>query len=306
MALSLSRDSVLRHRRSWAAKFGAICALLIALRAFAGQAWGKAIAAAADSGSSADADATFHALQDAVTQISKLDEEVSSGKIVAKFGERAGQILSAAKSRAGPSGAVDLLPALAGALQPLFLRQASQIRQKLLEEMDPKAGVSRPPLDAVAQTEKRFREQLTELVPANVPSEVDLSGWSIEPELKTLKQQLERRLRLSAALAEEKARSAKSQRAMIRVISKLQDQMELLAQKVSGFRSDGSPWTLSTSYRIPSTPLQLVGRYEQGRATVELNLTPDKDPAVQRPEGGSGLAEGFGPATLGVSFDLGF
>lgn len=41
---------------------------------------------------------------------------------------------------------------------------------------------------------------------------------------------------------------------------------------------DGSsPFVLSTSYRIPKTPLQFVSRYEQGRANIMLTLTPDKD-----------------------------
>lgn len=42
---------------------------------------------------------------------------------------------------------------------------------------------------------------------------------------------------------------------------------------------DGSsPFVLSTSYRIPKTPLQFVSRYEQGRANIMLTLTPDKEP----------------------------
>ncbi|CAE8589087.1 unnamed protein product, partial [Polarella glacialis] len=99
----------------------------------------------------------------------------------------------------------------------------------------------------------------------------------------------------------ERARAALAQRSTIEVIGKLQDQMEQLALKAQSARGGSSPWVLSTSYRIPRTPLQVVGRYEQGRANVELNLTPDKDPS--RSENG-GLDQ-FGPANVGVSFDLG-
>ncbi|CAE7354202.1 unnamed protein product, partial [Symbiodinium microadriaticum] len=52
---------------------------------------------------------------------------------------------------------------------------------------------------------------------------------------------------------------------------------------------------------IPNTPLQFVSRYEQGRANIELTLTPDKDPT--KSEGG--FAEAVGPANIGVSFDVG-
>merc|ERR1711972_1156040 len=108
-------------------------------------------------------------------------------------------------------------------------------------------------------------------------------------------------MRRKAAIAEEQARAARMQQATLSVIGKLQAQMVQLQQKVAGARSGGSPWVLSTSYKIPNTPLQIVGRYEQGRANVELNLTPDKDPS----KSGASFAEGIGPANIGVSFNLG-
>jgi len=91
------------------------------------------------------------------------------------------------------------------------------------------------------------------------------------------------------------------QQATIEVIAKLQEKMEQLAAKVQSARGGGSPWVLSTSYRIPNTPLQVVGRYEQGRANVELNLTPDKNPL----NSDASFVEGIGPANIGVSFNLG-
>merc|ERR1711920_1169591 len=107
-------------------------------------------------------------------------------------------------------------------------------------------------------------------------------------------------LRHRAALVEERANSARMQQTTIDVIGRMQEHMERLAQKVQSARSGGSPWVLSTSYRIPNTPLQVVGRYEQGRANVELNLTPDKDPTNAE----SNFVQGIGPANLGVSFNL--
>ncbi|CAE7464146.1 unnamed protein product [Symbiodinium natans] len=106
---------------------------------------------------------------------------------------------------------------------------------------------------------------------------------------------------IEAALMEERARAAVLQRSTVAVIGRLQEQMEELAMKAQSVRDGNSPFVLSTSYRIPNTPLQFVSRYEQGRANIELTLTPDKDPT--KSEGG--FAESIGPANIGVSFDVG-
>lgn len=237
------------------------------------------------------------ALEEAIAQVSRLEKQVDSGKVVPQFGEKARDIIAAAMSRAGPTAAVELEQVVEGLLEPLFWRQVALLRQQASEEVESSAGPGgQPPLDAVMRAERKFVAESDDLVPAATQKR-----WSLARERTSLHNSLERRVRLSAALSEERARSTKLQRATIEVIGKLQDQMELLAQKVQGIRGGGSPWVLSTSYRIPSTPLQLVGRYEQGRATVEVNLTPDKDPTHSE----GGLAEGFGPANFGVSFNLG-
>ncbi|CAK9038267.1 Hypothetical protein (Fragment), partial [Durusdinium trenchii] len=123
----------------------------------------------------------------------------------------------------------------------------------------------------------------------------------------------------AAALAEERARAALVQRSTIEVIGRLQDepmgfsstrsssslgsleeQMEELAAKAQAYRDGSSPFVLSTSYRIPKTPLQFVSRYEQGRANIMLTLTPDKDPT----KSDGGFASAVGPANIGISFDV--
>ena len=66
-------------------------------------------------------------------------------------------------------------------------------------------------------------------------------------------------------------------------VSKCRVQMYSFAWRVTlsvtaPWGDGSSPFVLSTSYRIPKTPLQFVSRYEQGRANIMLTLTPDKEP----------------------------
>eukprot|EP00440_Ansanella_granifera_P029051 gb/GFBE01031557.1/.p1 GENE.gb/GFBE01031557.1/~~gb/GFBE01031557.1/.p1 ORF type:complete len:284 (+),score=63.22 gb/GFBE01031557.1/:1-852(+) len=220
-------------------------------------------------------------LEKAMAEIQSMETQVNDGKLVPKFGEQAAAIIAEARSVAPELG-----KAVEGALEALFLRQIAVLRQQVASAAVPED------LDAVASSEAQFMQQA-----------VELSGpvWSLEPERRRLRASLERQVQTSAALAEERARAALAQRATVEVIGKLQEQMEQLAVKAQSARGGNSPWVLSTSYRIPNTPLQFVSRYEQGRANVELNLTPDKDPS--KAEGG--FASSFGPANIGVSFDLG-
>jgi len=208
---------------------------------------------------------------------------------VPRFGEKAQEIVSQALSHAG-SSALELEQLLDGALEPLFLRQAALLRQQVASSLGP-AGMQ---ADALERAEERFLAEARSLVRPG-------SGWHLEPERRLLRMGAERGLGRLAALSEERARAARHQQLTVEVIGKLQEQMEQLQQKVQGLRGGSSPWVLSTSYRVPKTPLQLAARYEQGRANVELSLTPDKNPS----ESEASFVDGIGPANLGVSFNLG-
>merc|ERR1712216_308455 len=81
----------------------------------------------------------------------------------------------------------------------------------------------------------------------------------------------------------------------------IQKQLEVSSQTLRVGGSSGGPWALTTAYRIPKTPLTLLGRYQGGRADVELSLSPDKDPANSQ----AGFVAGLGPANLGISFNDG-
>merc|ERR1712060_916632 len=117
---------------------------------------------------------------------------------------------------------------------------------------------------------------------------------SLNKERDALRTSLTQNLRRSAALLEERARAFRMQQEAINAIAKLLGQLEQLQQK-KGHRGGVSPWILSTSYRIPNTPLQLIGKYEEGRANLVLDLVPNKGSAIKD----------VGPASFGVSFDLG-
>lgn len=227
-------------------------------------------------------------LGEALAQVADLKSQVDANGVVPNFGTKAQAIVDQAVSRAG-SAAAEMENAVDGALKPLFLRQAALVRQKADASIEA-AGEG----DAVLRADKEFRHRAQELLRPG-------GSWSLDLECGHLGGALEASERQKAAIAEEQARAARLQQATLGVISKLQVQMEQLQQKVAGARSGSSPWVLSTSYKIPSTPLQIAGRYEQGRANIELNLTPEKDPTSSD----ASFVEGIGPANLGISFNLG-
>ncbi|CAJ1427170.1 unnamed protein product, partial [Effrenium voratum] len=199
---------------------------------------------------------------------------------VPQLGQKAAELVAEAEA-----GGPQLGAAVAAALEPLFLRQVRELRSKA-------ASATPEDLAAVSKSEEEFLKE-ADLGQGALP-------WHLDKERQHLRAQLDQQVDVKAALAEERARAALTQRSTIEAIGKLQEQMEDLFAKASAFRDGSSPFVLSTSYRIPKTPLQFVSRYEQGRANIELTLTPEKDPT--KSEGG--FAEAVGPANIGISFDV--
>lgn len=228
-------------------------------------------------------------LGDLQRMIEPLQEEVDAGRVVPKFGERASSILSELVQTSG--SVAELERTADAALRTLFLRQLVLLRQQSTAKFE-KAGAGRTRA-GVTQADKEFVARAEELKRSG-------SEWSYDGERYALRAALEGSLRGEAALAAAQAASAQTQQSTVEIIAKLQSQMEALQQKVQAMRA-GSPWFLSASYRIPKTPFQLIGRYQQGRGNLELSLNPDKDPANSE----AGFVEGFGPMNLGVNLNLG-
>jgi len=120
------------------------------------------------------------------------------------------------------------------------------------------------------------------------------STWSYEPEREQLRSAVGITQRHNKALSEERARVAQTQRATADVIGKLQKNMEQLGEKLRGTGA-GSPWILWTSYHLPNTPIQISGRYTEGRANIEFNMAKNKDPVNAE----AGFVEGIGDTILG-------
>mmetsp|Transcript_23665 Transcript_23665/g.42843 ORF Transcript_23665/g.42843 Transcript_23665/m.42843 type:complete len:298 (+) Transcript_23665:78-971(+) len=218
-----------------------------------------------------------------------LREKVVSGQIVPKFGEQAQAVLADVVERAGAGAEIER--AVDAKLQALFLRQLALLRQQIASKI--RKASSRSP-QAVSQADEQFVAQAEEL---RRPG----SSWSYEQDRYALRATIEGSFRRDAVLAEERQLAAQSQQSTVEVISRLQGQMENLQQRVQHMRS-GSPWFLSSSYRIPGTPIQLIGRYQQGRGSVELNLSPDRDPVTAQ----AGFVKGVGPANVGMNANFGF
>eukprot|EP00928_Gymnodinium_smaydae_P035195 TRINITY_DN24811_c0_g1_i1.p1 TRINITY_DN24811_c0_g1~~TRINITY_DN24811_c0_g1_i1.p1 ORF type:complete len:300 (+),score=50.76 TRINITY_DN24811_c0_g1_i1:105-1004(+) len=233
---------------------------------------------------SSDAKSARSALQSASLQVDALRSQVDAGSVVPGFGATAASIL------AGLPG--DIARALDGSLYALFLRQVLLLRQRHADRFEQEA-LRGSCFEAAANVDERFAAEAQDLVRPG-------SSWKFDHQRAVLKSLIEDAVRLEASLMEERALSAREHQTTIDVIGKMQREMDVLQHKAQGMRRGGSPWVLSTSYRIPNTPLQVVGKYEQGRANVQLNLTPTKDPS-----GMKGLADSVSPASFGASFDLG-
>jgi len=217
-----------------------------------------------------------------------LEKQVSNGQIVAKFGEKAQGILATVVSRSGDLGP-KIERTVDGMLEGLFMQQLVLLRQQIMSKSEKGSA----PANVVSQVDRQFVQQAKELKRPG-------SDWSFEPERYALRAALEGSYRRDSALADERQRATKAQQSTVEIISRLQSQMEVLQQKVQSMRS-GSPWFLSSSYRIPGTPLTLIGRYQQGRANLELSLSDDPDPI----NAAAGFVKGVGPPNLGVTMNLG-
>lgn len=228
------------------------------------------------------------ALEAALKELEPLQDQVDSGHIIPKFGEKAQAILGKAVSKAGSTGA-ELERAIDAKLQILFLQQLALLRQQLAAKFDR----GNQPAEALAKMDMQFVSEAKDLTRPG-------SSWNSEPERYALRAMLEGGLRRDAALNKEQAKVAMSQQATVEVIGRLQNQMESMQERLKALRA-GAPVVVSASYRIPGTPFQLIGRYQQGRANIELNLSPDRDPANAE----AGFVAGIGPANVGTTINVG-
>lgn len=221
-------------------------------------------------------------LEHMTSSVEPLRKQVESGSIIAKFGQKADSLVA---STSPP----ELARAVDGLLHTLFLQQLSALRQQLAAKFEKEKN----PIEAVSKADAEFVAQAQDLVRPG-------SSWSFDAERYALRAVLEGTFQREAKVAQERLVSAQTQQATVEIIAKLQSQMEALQNRVQAMRA-GSPWFLSSAYRIPGTPFQLIGRYQQGRANFELSLNPDKDPA----NADAGFVQGVGPANLGVGLNVG-
>lgn len=226
------------------------------------------------------------ALKAALSKVSRLRQEVDRRRIVPKYGQKAQAIL---QSVGESVKAADVEAAVDGMLHALFLRQLSLIQQKLADRFLHARDFTK----AITQADKLFVAAAKDLIRPE-------SSWSVEAARQAFRAELGDTLQQESLLAEERSRAAQTQRATADVIGKIQKQMEQLGEKMKG-AGVGSPWALWTSYHLPGTPFQVSGRYQDGRANIELNLAPANDPANAE----AGFVEGVTPQNLGLSLNLG-
>eukprot|EP00927_Polykrikos_kofoidii_P046176 TRINITY_DN40383_c0_g1_i1.p1 TRINITY_DN40383_c0_g1~~TRINITY_DN40383_c0_g1_i1.p1 ORF type:complete len:319 (+),score=35.25 TRINITY_DN40383_c0_g1_i1:209-1165(+) len=228
-------------------------------------------------------------MDEVLNDVKPLRAQVEDGQIIAGFGDKADNIILSLRARFGNIGAA-IETAVDRMLYALFLQQLTLVRLEVASKHDKLGGNI---TDVVSQADRAFVSQSLELKRPG-------STWSFEQERYALRAMLEGSSRQDVVLGEEQAVAAQTQQRSIEIVRKLQSQMEALQQDVQRMRA-GSPWVVSTSYRIPKTPLTLIGRYQQGRANIELSLSPDKDPI----NADVGFVQGAGPANVAVNLNVG-
>lgn len=220
-----------------------------------------------------------------------LEQQVRDGQVVPNFGEKADRIIASTK---GAQHKKELEIVLDGALRSLFSKQLVLLRQRTHRSATA-SSFAATARDALAKADSQFVAAATALCRPSGPH-----FWSFEADRHALRVSLEGVFRREAALAEEKALLGQSFRVAQGTLASLQREIMQLQQQVRQPRPR-SPWVVSASYSVPRTPLQLVGRLQQGgRANVELSLSPDNDPVVAD----AGMVKGFSPANLGVNFNV--
>lgn len=230
---------------------------------------------------------TRDALSFASEEVESLRQQVDAGRLVKNFGQKAQNILEAVNERAGSKKS--LVAIVDSSLHSLFLRQLLLVQQQLVERFAHDHA-----LDAtLSRADKLFVSTAKDLVRTD-------STWSFESVRDSLKAELTEILRDNTALKNEQERVAQTQRATAAVIGQLQKQMDEIGEKLKGTGA-ASPWMLWTSYRLPGTPFQVSGRYQEGRTNIELSLVRNKDPANAE----AGFVEGLTPQNLGLSLNIG-
>lgn len=237
------------------------------------------------------ADSFVSALRRAFEQVEPLKAQVSQGRAISKFGAKADAVV---KDAAAASGGADeqVERALDGALYALYLQQLAEVKQQVVKQF----SNDRRPATAVKRAEAQFESRAKELVRPG-------SSWSYDSDLEQVGAAVKTALRSNKVLTEERARVMQAQRATADVIGKLQKNMEQLGEKLRGTGA-GSPWIFWTSYHLPRTPLQISGRYTQGRANIEINMQRNKDPINAEAGFVEGIAENL-LGSLGLSLNVG-
>lgn len=228
------------------------------------------------------------ALNDALQHVRPVQAMVEAGRIVPHFGKKADAIITSALSQLNEESDHVMKMALDGVLQDLFVRQLALLRAKIVASFVASRG-SR----ALSRSDRWFQNAASQLVRPG-------SSWNYEEERVALQTYLRQVVQREAELAKERFQGAQMQRTTADVVGRLQKQMDQMGEKLRGSGA-GSPWAAWTSYQLPGTPFRVSGRYQQGRANIELTLGPEKDPANAQ----AGFVDGLSSKNFGVSLNLG-
>jgi len=237
----------------------------------------------------ADAPVKIHefmaALRKAMKRVDAFRDQVDRGQIVKNFGVAAQEVVDAAVKAGG--GAQQMEQALEGPLRSLFSQQLTLVQQMLLKRF---AGVQ-DSASTVEHADQSFVSAAEALVRPG-------SDWTYEPARAKFQEDLKMMLERGSTLRKEQKKARHTQRATADVIGKIQQQMDQIGEQLKGVGS--SPFVMWTSYRLPGTPFQISGRYSSGRANIEVNLAPAKDPGNKE----AGFVEGLTSKNIGLALNV--
>jgi len=215
------------------------------------------------------------------------------GKLVDGFGKKVNFVQRRLSSSSSASATPLVERYVQGLFEPLYLQQLVLLRAFVLRKFAGssshfiQAADAREAAELFSSADAEFVQQAKDLVPVD-------SNWSFDEDRHLLRLQLEARYRGARDLEEEKADVAAMKQRTSNIVNKMHHQIDVLQARLQQNRA-GNPLLLSASYRVPRTPVQIIGRYQEGHANVDFSLAPDRDPTNAQ----GGMVQGLGPLNLG-------
>jgi len=244
------------------------------------------------------------AYDEAKPRLDRMNESLSGGDLIDKFGASAKELLESAlqvfdnqcQNYASSDTAIkyrsELEASIKRALSVSYIKQLQLIRQHAISTYKTSTA------SEDTATEFAFFSADNIFVNLAKESTADVFDWSYEQERTELQNALRDLSAQRKRIISARLQAAQQQANTMRVLQTQQNQLQAVQQHAYG-GGDGQ-LNLGAAYRPTDTNLNLSVGYQQGRTNVQISVVPDEYASFLGPNGFSQV----GPANLGLSFNV--